>query len=167
MRNSIAQDLFNTLQTKQRVNEFIRLFDYVEGLSHHIGSFNVEVVLHSIYGDSKPDWVSSFVKNIPGLMSGKISEEDINLLRAVREIVEKSTTAKIEINFVPSAEFISDVVKILRENYDGMNFIIDVNTVENLESGAMFYIDGNVIDLTVRKRVINYLTTQDVINRYL
>ena len=104
---------------------------------------------------------------MPDLMSGRISTEDMNLLKEVRDMVEKATVVKIEVNFSPSSEFISNVIKKLREKYDSMNFIVDVDTVEGLESGAMFYIDGNVIDLTVRNKVTSYLKTQDVINRYL
>ena len=55
----------------------------------------------------------------------------------------------------------------MRENYGDMNFIIDIDVLENLESGAMFYIGGNVIDLTVRNKVTSYLIAQDVINRFL
>jgi len=167
MSNSIAQELFNTLQTRQRANDFIRLFDQIEGLSHHVGVFNIEEVLFLIYGGDKPDWVVDFIKNMPDLMSGRISTEDMNLLKEVRDMVEKATVVKIEVNFSPSSEFISNVIKKLREKYDSMNFIVDVDTVEGLESGAMFYIDGNVIDLTVRNKVTSYLKTQDVINRYL
>lgn len=162
-----AQDFFNILLTKKRANDFIRLFDYLEGLSHHVGSFNTEAVLQSVFGDIKPDWLNEIIKNIPGLMSGEVGESDINMLRDVRNMVEKSTVVKIELNFIPSIEFINNVIKTLKHKYDSMNFILDVDTLENLESGAMFYIGGNVIDLTVRKKVTNYLTTQDVINRYL
>ena len=82
-------------------------------------------------------------------------------------MVENSTVVKVEINFIPSLEFISNIISTLKNKYDNMDFIIDVDTVDSLESGAIFYIEGNVIDLTVRKKVTSYLTTQDVINRYL
>ena len=167
MSNSVAQELFNTLQTKQRANDFLRLFDQIEGLSHHVGVFKIEDVLSLVYGDSKPDWVINFLNNMPNLMFGSISTADINLLKEIRDMVERATVVKIEINFSPSLEFIDNVIKKLRGKYDGMNFIVDVITNEILESGAMFYIDGNVIDLTVRNKVTSYLTTQDVINRYL
>jgi F0F1-type ATP synthase delta subunit len=167
MSTSVAWDLFNKLQTKERSNDFIRLFDYIEGLTHHVGGFNIEEVLKSVFGDIKPDWIYQFVKDMPSLESGNISDGDMNLLREVREMMEKSTVVKIEVNFPPSLEFVSNVIKILRENYGDMNFIIDVDVLENLESGAMFYIGGNVIDLTVRNKVTSYLITQDVINRLL
>jgi len=167
MSTSVARDLFNNLQTKERSNDFIRLFDYIEGLTHRVGGFSIEEALKSVFGDNKPDWVYQFVKNIPSLESGNISDGDMNLLREVREMIEKSTVVKIEINFSPSLEFVSNVIKILRENYGDMNFIIDIDVLENLESGAMFYIGGNVIDLTVRNKVTSYLIAQDVINRFL
>ena len=90
-----------------------------------------------------------------------------SILKEIRDMMERAHVVKIEINFSPSLEFIDNVIKKLRGRYDGMNFIVDVITNEILESGAMFYIDGNVIDLTVRNKVTSYLTTQDVINRYL
>ena len=167
MSASTTQELFNILQTKQRANDFIRLFDQIEGLSHHVGGLDIGEVLSSIYGDNKPNWVNHFAKNISGLSSGIIGESDMRLLRKVREMVENSTVVKVEINFIPSLEFISNIISTLKNKYDNMDFIIDVDTVDSLESGAIFYIEGNVIDLTVRKKVTSYLTTQDVINRYL
>lgn len=167
MSNPIAQNMFNTIQTKQKANDFLRLFDQIEGLSHHTDVFNIEEVLSIAYNGDMSDWVVGFVKNMPDLMSGKVSVEDIGLLKEVRDMVENAIVVKIEVNFSPSSEFIENVIRKFSENYDGMNFILDVDVTEDVESGAMFYIEGNVIDLTVRKQVTSYLVSQDVVNRYL
>ena len=167
MSENTAQDLFDILKTKQRVNSFIRLYDVLEGFTHHVGNIDMKGILSSVYGNNIPDWVRNINTYVPGFDSGKLDSSNMEILKSVKGLIDKSVAVKIELPFEPSLGFVDEVIKELRNNYDSMNFIVDVDTLENLESGAMFYIEGNVIDLTVRKKVTNYLKTQDVINRYL
>jgi hypothetical protein len=60
-----------------------------------------------------------------------------------------------------------DVLKGANKGSYNVDLIVDVNVKEDFEPGAIFYVNGHVIDLRVRNKVINYLYSQDVVNRYL
>ena len=167
MSDNSAQDLFDILKTKQRVNSFIRLFDVLQGFTHHVGNIDMKGILESVFGNNIPDWVEKINLYVPGFDLGNLGVSNMEILKSVRNLIDKSVAVKIELPFEPSLSFVDDVIEELKNNYDGMNFIIDVDVKEGSEPGAMFYVQGKIIDLTIRKWVLSYLSSQDVINRYL
>lgn len=167
MSDNSAQNFFDILKTKQRVNSFIRLYDVLEGFTHHVGNIDMRGILGSVFGDNMPDWVEKMNVFVPGFDLGKLAGTNMEILKSVKELIDKSIAVKIELPFEPSLGFVDEVIKELRSNYDGMNFIVDVDVREGSEPGAMIYVQGKIMDLTIRKRVLSYLSSQDVINRYL
>lgn len=167
MNENSAQKLFDTLKTKRRVNDFLRLYNSFMGFSHHIEDVDVEGILSSVFGENRPDWVSNLGSCIPGFQSSKLNEDDVKILELVKDLIDKAVSVKIEVSFEPSNGFIEGVINILKSNYDSKNFIVDTVVKEDAEPGASVYMEGKFIDLTVRNRVINYLSSQNVVNRYL
>jgi hypothetical protein len=167
MNDNSAQNFFDILKTKQRVNSFIRLYDVLDGFTHHVGNIDMKGILSSVYGNNVPNWVEKINMYAPGFDLGKLDDSNMGVLKSVKDLIDKSVAVKIELPFEPSLSFVDEVIKKLKGNYDSMNFIIDIDVKESSEPGAMFYIKGKIIDLTIRKRVISYLSSQDVINRYL
>jgi len=171
IKEDAEQIVFNSLKTKRNANQFILLSG---ALLRRSGEMDIDKVLTDVFGEIRPSWMEDLIKNVPGLQTGILSDSDINILKAIRHRINDAIEVKVDMSFEPSEYFIDSVINIMKDVLKGANkgsynvdLIVDVNVKEDFEPGAIFYVNGHVIDLRVRNKVINYLYSQDVVNRYL
>lgn len=173
MKQELAEKIFKILKTKRRANDFLLLYRSLSVLVHNVGGVEMGKVLTGVFGVNIPDWVNSLMNFLPRLGSGSISEEDVEVLKSVADLISSSVTAKIEMSFEPSEEFLDAALAILRNQSEDetdihdIHFLIDVSVKEGFEAGALVYLGGKFVDLTLKNHVINYLKKEDVVNRYL
>lgn len=171
--DKLANNIFDLLKTKDRANEFLDFFSSVKSSTHFVAGVDMQKIIQDTFGDNAPEWVDIVISILPGLKSGKIENSDIEILTLVEELVKKSYEVRVELSFQPSEDFIDGVLGVLKRNYDGgvgqgvRNFLVKVEVTEGLEPGASVFIDGQLVDLTFRNQVINYLKSEDVVNRYI
>ena len=171
--DDISLKIFKSLKTKKRVNEFLIFCGVIESLSHRVGGLDIDVLINKSFGDNRPVWIDSFIDNIPGFRAGNISEEGMKLVKNIENIINNANTVRVEIPFEPSEDFIDSVMSILIEYFGNVsaekvqNIVIDIEVKEMSEPGALFFMEGKFINLTLRDQLISYLKSKDVINRYL
>lgn len=170
--DKLENKIFNILKTKKCANEFLDFSNSIKSLTHHVGDVDVNDIAVKTFGENVPGWVLDVIKMMPGLSSGKIDTSEISVFELVEDMIRKSSEVKIEMSFEPSDEFIDKVLEILKtrlgeKDASPQNFLITIEVNEGADPGALFYIDGRFVDLTVKNQVVNYLSSQDVISRYL
>jgi len=170
--NNLENNIFNLLKTKERANEFLNLSSSLKSYTHHTGECDVNEVVRRTFGENTPGWISPFISMLPGLSSGKVEESDIKILDIVEDMIKKSIQVKVEMSFQPSEDFIDKLLDMMNERENvgeegNKKVLIDIDVKGDAEPGALFFIDGRFIDLTIRSQVISYLSSEDVVNRYL
>jgi hypothetical protein len=165
-----SKKIFNSLQTRQKVNEFLRFHALVMTMSHRVGDVDFESLIKDMFEDGDPVWLSVIRQELPTLFSGEIRKNDIEVLDEVKNMVENSNQVKVEMSFEPSDQFINDFINILKSNLGNSldkGFIVEFNVVSGMGLGAKFYMNGQFLDLTVRSQVKNYLISNDVVSKYI
>ncbi|MBW6441841.1 hypothetical protein K0B04_02965 [Patescibacteria group bacterium] len=168
-----SRNIFKILKTKRRANEFLIFSGAVESLTHKVGGLDIELLIKESFGDNRPVWIDSVLEHIPGFKSGNVNEQDIELVKNIESIINKAKVVKVEMPFDPTDDFIDKVILTFEEYFnegtegEQNNIVIDIEVKEMSEPGALFFIEGKFIDLTLRNHLVSYLESKDVINRYL
>ena len=164
---NIFEDIFCILKTQERAKNILEFIDYVREETFDTRNFDLEGIGSKKFGGNKPDWFevinSEFSK-------GENLDYVREYLRDLEKNIREAETVKIEIPFKPSEDFIQEaysLIKGLRKYKKIGNFLISIEINDELEGGARFSIGGAYLDITLKKVVLNYLETNDAINRYL
>lgn len=166
------QIIFNKLKTKKRANDFLVLSGVMKSMTHLVGDFDIEKMLSNAFRD-RPAWMEDILPLIPGLKSGKISIDAVNVIESVEQKIKNSTIVKIEMSFQPSDSFIEELTSVfnhannLGEGEKSRDILIDIEIKGDLDPGAKIYVEGRLLDLSLKNQVVSYLMSKDVVNRYL
>lgn len=167
-----AEKIFKILKTKERANEFLVFSDVLQSFDYYVEDIDFMTVLKEKFGNRLPGWLEELLDNLPSENGQHHKEKLLELVKNVQEIIKGSEIVKIEMSFEPSEDFIDQAIKLLKgkfvdSNKKGKNILLDIDLKEIGEPGALVYLDGKFLDLTLKNQVINYLMSEDVINRYL
>lgn len=168
-----AEKIFEILKTRERASDFLILSDILKSLEHYVGDIDFTKVLQEKFGHPIPNWFNDVLSVLPDLGKNLENRDEIlNIVSLVQDMISESDTVKIEMPFEPSSDFLNKALTLLKEYFNvngktGKNILLDVEVKELSDAGALVYVDGKFIDLTLRNQVINYLSTEDVISRYL
>jgi len=163
----ICEDVLYVLKTQEKAKDLLGFINYVREETYNTRNFDIEEIGSKKFGDKKPDWFevikSEFSK---GGNLDSVREYLEDLEKSIRE----AEVVRVEISFKPSEDFVKESYNIIKGSRkfkkDG-NFLISIEINSELEGGARFSVGGDYLDITLKKVVLNYLETNDVINRYL
>jgi len=170
---NIAKKIFKKLKTKERANDFLVFSDFFESFDHYVGDVNFNDILKEKLGQDIPDWFQDVLQDLPGFEVNKYDKEKVlEIIKIVRDMIKESEVIKFEMSFEPSKDFVDKALISLEEYYSnsgdlGKNILLDFDFKDIGESGALVYMDGKFLDLTLKNQVLNYLASKDVINRKL
>ena len=108
------------------------------------------------------------IKNVPNM--------DIvrSILEEAKVLIKNAEILKIEIPFTPSNEFIVDVYEtIFRSKLLGdtvknkKGFLIEILVKDRSTAETKIFLEGRVINMSIRDLVYKYLIKEDVIGRYI
>lgn len=172
MQNT-AVEIFKILKTKERANEFLVFSDILKSFEHYVGEVDYNEVFKEKFGQAVPDWLNHVLEKLPGLNDKNFNKSEVSgIIENVVNMVNNSLVVKIEMPFKPSLDFIDRLMILLggyfvNSDTADREILIDVDVKDMNEPGAFIYLDGKFLDLTFKNQVVNYLMSEDVINRYL
>jgi hypothetical protein len=111
----------------------------------------------------------SWFKEVAGLLSEKSSVDNESKLKIIKDLgvwAKGLEQIKIIMPFQPSHKFVEEVYKSLKP-LEASEFIINVEIDKNLSSGGRLFHRGRYINLTIKSRVENFMSKEDVITKYL
>ncbi len=185
------KNILYILKTKESAGILLDFIDFLSEETHRTTTFDIEKLILEFFGERKTSaWVGFirdyFSKNSVNLgkgesqnttygSGGRASVENIRaFLEEIENLVRDAETVKIEIPFNPSEDFInkayeilgkSKIISLLGKKKTG--FLLDITVTKSKGEDTKIFVAGKVVDLSIKKVVINYLMSKDVINRYL
>jgi hypothetical protein len=165
--NNILENIFCILKTQEKANELLGFVDVVRAETFGTRNFDIESAGSKKFGDKKPDWFEAIKSKF---LKGENLDSTRESLEELEKNIREAETVKIEIAFKPSEEFVEeayDLIKSSKRFKKIGNFLLNIEINGELEGGARFSIGGDYLDITLKKVVLNYLETNDAINRYL
>lgn len=151
------------LKTEKNANQLLSFIDFVSTKTFSVGEFDIEKIAAERFKNKKPDWFEKIKTEISKSSDLSYTRD---CLERLGKIIDEADLVKVEIPFKPSEDFINEAYEIIQKAGIG-NFLLDIEVNENMQGGAKFSIGGKYLDLTLKKIVLNYLETNDAINRYL
>ena len=134
----IQAAVLNSLQTVPRAAELSFITDEIKAATYTQGA--------DMKGLSEK--VSSFSKDLGGLISSSDSGTLRALSEEVAELIEHSDRLKVEMSYIPSKDFVSGLYDIFRV-LGYKNFLLEFTTAPETGTGARFYHNGNFIDISM------------------
>lgn len=134
----IQSAILNSLQTVTRAAE----------LSFITGEIKAATYTQGADLKSLSEKVSSFSKDLGGLVSSSDSGTLRAVVEEVAELIEHSDRLKVEMSYIPSKDFVSGLYDIFR-TLGYKNFLLEFTTVPETGTGARFYHNGNFIDISM------------------
>jgi F0F1-type ATP synthase delta subunit len=166
--NKISNSILGILKTKENANQFTELVKFLSGKTFSTEEFDIDKVVANRYGDKVPFWLKDIKRELVG-------SNDLESIRSclleLESVVDNAPLVRVEISFTPSRDFVSSLYEIVgKMRVSGISkdsFLIDFEVNTALVGGAKLHIGGKYVDLSLKKILVNYLETNDVIKRYL
>ena len=161
------EDIFYILKTQEKANNLLEFIDFIKENTFGTRNFDIEDIGSKKFRDRKPDWFDAIKSEFS---KGRDLEAIRIRLEALEESIREAEIVKIEIAFKPSEDFINkayDLIKSSKRFKKSGSFLICIEINEQLQGGARFSVSGDYIDVTLKNTVLNFLETNDAINRYL
>jgi hypothetical protein len=168
-----AKKIFKILKTKERANDFLIFSEVFDSLEHYTDGVDFTEILKGKFDEEIPDWFQDILVVLQGSKANEYDKDSVlEVIKVVREMIKKAEVVKLEMSFEPSEDFVDKTLITLGKYYidlgePGKNILLDFDVKDIGEPGALVYLEGKFLDLTLKNQVLNYLMSEDVINRYL
>lgn len=162
-----SENILSILKTKENANQFNDFVKFLSSETFSTEKFDINEAVVKKYGDKVPYWFDGIKE---ALAKSTNLELVRHLLFDLEKIIDNAVIVKAELPFVPSDDFVEGLYEVIRDSkvLDNPNgFLIEFNTEMSIAGDVKINVGGRYIDGSLRKIIVNYLETNDVIKRYL
>jgi len=168
LSNKIKENVLSILMTKENANQFTEFVKFLTGETFGTHEFELERVVKEKYDNNIPFWYEYIERE---LSKNCDLEHMRKYLLELESVVDNSPIVMVEIPFIPSRDFVTSLFKTIGDlGVPGISkdkFLIEFKLNASIVGGAKLHIGGRYFDLSLKKILVNYLETNNVIKRYL
>ena len=154
--------LKTTLKTKEELDALLVFLDIIERKLYkkkilEVSEFKNEWEQYS--------WFDEVLERI-SQGSSNTTEQKIELIEEIVKWARGLEQVKLVLPFKPSQDFI-DKVWVEVAPSEPFGFVLDISVDKTMTSGGRMFHRGRYTDLTLKPKIENYFSKEDVITKYL